>query len=442
MPRLVPASVLMMALALATVGVAQAGYDGASGGAAVPSVVAVNGGTDYSVSIAGRPATTDLVLVLDNSGSMSNTLGGGGTRWNALSTAAGSFLEGLQASGFFARGGKVGLVFFGNSPPTVAAPTTDVATLKSAIASNSPSGESCITCGLQRATEMLAGIPGSHRRIAYIVADGPTTTPPTVAEAVATAQAAGIERRVIGIGPEAGTANLGAFAGNGTAPVAQSVPELATAFAAQPTRLPGATAVSWSFHLAPGFTASAASASIGTAVAAGGEVTWTIPSLEEGATLTFHATHDPAAGCAATSLLSGTSFSDAEGDAAPAVGLGPLTLTGCAPPPAPVVVTKAPPSKAPPAKLKPAAIIRVPASTKSCTNRTTLRIGLQPPRGTKVTKATVKVGDDKATTYRGGGLKSPLKVTDLPDGRYKVVVTLKLSDGRTVTLSRSYVGCQ
>jgi Ca2+-binding RTX toxin-like protein len=68
----------------------------------------------------------------------------------------------------------------------------------------------------------------------------------------------------------------------------------------------------------------------------GQDVTWTLPSLgAQTSTLSFHAAHDPAAGCDATSLLTGTSFSDAEGDAAPAVGLAPVTLSGCSSPPPP-----------------------------------------------------------------------------------------------------------
>jgi hypothetical protein len=43
----------------------------------------------------------------------------------------------------------------------------------------------------------------------------------------------------------------------------------------------------------------------------------------------------PGAGCAATSLLSGTTFSDSEGDAAPAVALGPISIGGRAGPSSP-----------------------------------------------------------------------------------------------------------
>ena len=104
------------------------------------------------------------------------------------------------------------------------------------------------------------------------------------------------------------------------------------AYGADPTFYPGASNVSWVFHVAFGFTASAPSASIGTANVNGADVTWMIPSLDAApVTLTFHAVHNPAAGCAATALLSGTTFSDSDGDAGPAAGLGPLTVSGCPP---------------------------------------------------------------------------------------------------------------
>jgi Mg-chelatase subunit ChlD len=325
---------MLLLLGLAVVGPAQAAYESASGGAATPSVVAVDGGTDYSVSITGKPAVVDLVLVLDNSGSMADTFGGGGgSKWDALSQASENFVGELETDGFFARGGKVGVVLFSTTATTATAPTANVATIKGAVASGSPDEASCISCGLQRASELLAAVPGSstHRRIAYIVADGANTvTPPTVGEAVDGAAAAGVERRVIGMGHEASSNGLEALASSGTVAYPETVGQLATAYTAQTTDLPGATDVAWSFHLTSGFTASAPAASIGTVAAVGGEVTWMIPSLaEQTATLTFHASHDPGAGCAANSLLSGTTFSDAEGDAAPVVGLGPISIGGC-----------------------------------------------------------------------------------------------------------------
>jgi Mg-chelatase subunit ChlD len=325
---------MVLLLGLIVVGPARAAYEGASGGTATPSAFAVDGGTDYSVSLTGKTAVADLVLVLDNSGSMSNSFGGGGSKWSALASASGTFVDELEAEGFFTRGGKVGVVLFSTGVTKALAPTASVASIKSTIAEGSPAEESCITCGLKQAAELLAAVPGSstHRRIAYVVADGANTVmPPTVGEAVASAEAAGVERRVIGLGSGASGQGLESLASSGTVAYPENASQLASAYKAQGTRLPGATAVAWTFHLTSGFTPSAPTASTGSVALVGGDVTWTIPSLgAQTATLTFHASHDSGAGCAATALLSGTTFSDTEGDAAPAVALGPISLSGCA----------------------------------------------------------------------------------------------------------------
>jgi len=458
MRRPLLAIVAALVLSAIIVGPAGAAYESFSGGEATPSVLAADGGTDYSVSISGKAAAVDLVLVLDNSSSMNDPFGGGGSKWNTLASVSKNFVDELNADGFFARGGKVGVEPFSTAATTGTAPTADISAIKQAIDESAPSGDGCIACGLQQATALLAGVPGSstHKRIAYIVADGPNTgTSPTVPEAVAGAQAAGVERRVIGLGSGASTAGLEAFASDGTVLYPTNAAELTSAFAAKPTRLPGATNLSWSFHLAPGFTATAPSASVGSAVAGGSDVTWTIPSLGEGtATLSFHATHDPAAGCAASALLSGTTFSDAEGDAAPAVALGPLSVGGCAQPgggsgsgggaggggtgsngagsgagsPAP-------------SKLTPSSVIALPATSSKCSKRRQIRVGIKPPKGTQIEKASVKVGGGKAKVYRGARARSGIVITELPVGHYKVVVTVTLSDGRSVTLSRKYFGC-
>ena len=362
-------------------------------------------------------------------------------------------MEELEAGGFFARGGKVGVVFFSETATTAIAPTTNVSAIKTELAKGSPAGEGCISCGLQLASQMLAAVPGSsgHRRIAYIVADGKNTgTSPTVSEAVASAQAAGVERRVIGMGSEASGKGLEEFASSGNVAYTETSQQLASAFAAQSTILPGATEISWAFHLTPGFTPSAPTASVGSVAVAGGDVTWTIPSLgAQTATLSFHAAHDPAAGCAATTLLSGTTFSDKEGDATPSVSLGPISLDGCTAGGGgsgssggggagggggPVVS----PHPSPPTASQ---VISLPKPTSACSKRHSIQVKFKPPAGTKVAKASVKVTGQKTKTYKAAQLKSAISITGLPAGRYKVTVTVKLSDGRSLTLTQSYKGC-
>src|SRR6476660_2208688 len=117
-----------------TVAPAYGGYDQVQGGAASPSVIAVGGQTDYSVSLTGRPAIVDVVLVLDNSGSMGDPFGVAGTKWSNLASASDAFIDSLNSGGFFTRGGRMGIELFSAAATTGAAPTTDVSALHAAIA--------------------------------------------------------------------------------------------------------------------------------------------------------------------------------------------------------------------------------------------------------------------------------------------------------------------
>lgn len=319
---------------------AHAAYDQALGGTASPSALIAGGQTGYSVSLSGRAAVVDVVFVLDNSGSMAQTLGGGSiTKRTYLSDRTKSFVDALAGSGLFSRGGRIGVVLFSDTATTAAAPTTDVPTIKSGIDSGAPNGGGCIGCGIELATDLLTAIPGaaSHRQIVYLAADDTNTgTTPVLADTVSAAQAADIERRVMGIGISPPSSELESIDSDGVVAYPTSGAEIGQAYAAQPTAYPGATNLSWTFRVAPGFNASSPTASQGSATVTGQDVTWTLPSLgAETATLNFNATHDIASGCGATSLLTGTAFSDTEGDTAPAAGLGALTVTGCASAPAP-----------------------------------------------------------------------------------------------------------
>jgi hypothetical protein len=449
---------IVTVLALLCAGSAQAAYELGYGGEATPSVLAAGGGTDYSVGVTGKLATVDIVLVLDNSTSMNNDFGFT-SRWSAVQAASNAFLSRLQSEGFFTRGGKLGVVLFSTTATTAVAPTSDVAAIQAGIAAGAPGGSSCVSCGLKQASDLLAAIPSpsSHRRIAYVIADGGNSVePPSVAEALSAANAAGVERRVIGISINAQLEGLEAISSSGTVAYPESTQQLTEAYEAAPTRLPGATGLSWTFHLAPGFTPSAPTASLGSATVSGGDVTWTIPALgAESATLTFHAAHDAGSGCSATSLLSGTTFSDTEGDAAPAVGLGPISISGCAPsggggslggaptsgPPSTTTPSTGTPVPSAPKPTPAAAVIVLPKPAAICSAHRGLRIAFKPPKGTKIKVATVKVGGGKKQAYPGSRTGSGIAIKEVPTGKFKVTVTAKLSDGRSLTLSQAYKPC-
>jgi hypothetical protein len=91
-----------------------------------------------------------------------------------------------------------------------------------------------------------------------------------------------------------------------------------------------------------------------------------------------------------------------------------------------------------PAPLKAATVIGLPAA-KQCVSRRRITLHLHPPAKTKVKTLTVKVA--KRTTHPKLHGTAPVVLTGLPKGRYTVTVTVKLADGRTVKLTRTYKSC-
>ena len=84
------------------------------------------------------------------------------------------------------------------------------------------------------------------------------------------------------------------------------------------------------------------------------------------------------------------------------------------------------------------------ASTKRClaTRRLTLTVRRKPRVGTaKVASVKVAVGKRKAKTYTAKKLKAPVALTGLPKGRFQVKLTIRLSDGTTLTQTRAYKTC-
>jgi PKD repeat protein len=119
-----------------------------------------------------------------------------------------------------------------------------------------------------------------------------------------------------------------------------------------------------------------------------------------------------------------------------AVAAAPSTPAPAAPPAA------APPIAAPKplAKLKSATVIKLTAPATSCSSRRTLTLRFAAPKGTKITKAVVKLGG-KSTTYKGKKVKPKIDLRGLPKGKFTVKVTITLADGRTATLSKAYKTC-
>jgi hypothetical protein len=95
-----------------------------------------------------------------------------------------------------------------------------------------------------------------------------------------------------------------------------------------------------------------------------------------------------------------------------------------------VPVKRPAPSRPAPAALKAATVIGLPEA-KQCVSRRRLTLHLHPPKDTKLKALTVKVA--KRTTRPKLHGTAPIVLAGLPQGRYTVTVTVKLTDGRTVS---------
>lgn len=120
-----------------------------------------------------------------------------------------------------------------------------------------------------------------------------------------------------------------------------------------------------------------------------------------------------------------------------------LTAETAAAPPPVVPPAATPPAPKPPAAAalpKLASLVTLPA-TKQCVSRRKFSIRLRVPKGSAVTSAEVKVNGKRAAVRRGARLRSVVNLTQLPKGRFRVDIVLKLADGRTVKGTRTYRTC-
>lgn len=101
--------------------------------------------------------------------------------------------------------------------------------------------------------------------------------------------------------------------------------------------------------------------------------------------------------------------------------------------------TKPTPPKAKPPKLT--TVVRGLPSLKRCVSRRSFTIRLRHPKGTRIASAAVKVNGHKVATRKGKRVTAPVNLRGLPKGTYKVSITVKLSDGRTVSGVRRYTTC-
>ncbi|WP_329793112.1 VWA domain-containing protein [Lentzea sp. DG1S-22] len=283
-------------------------------GGTVPVTVTLNAET----GIKGNPA--DIELVLDRSGSMQ------GQPIDDLKAAAKSFVDIIDqatdgsANGVIANGSRVGVVSFAGSASVDVGLTGDAAAVKSAIDSLSAAGATNHSDAISTGQAQLAGSVPSNAKKMIIMTDGETTAGVDASPAAAAARAAGTE--IFGIGlrvtdfqaeikdwttdPDDG---VHYFFAPDSAQLQQIFANIGASIV-----VPAATNVKVVDTVGAAFSVSGAAASKGTVSQNGNELTWTIGELRtESATLTFTATHLPAAGGGTLAVNPGVVYSDTEG---------------------------------------------------------------------------------------------------------------------------------
>jgi streptogramin lyase len=118
-----------------------------------------------------------------------------------------------------------------------------------------------------------------------------------------------------------------------------------------------------------------------------------------------------------------------------------LEIPAPAPAPPGPAPAPAPPGK-PAAQPKVADVVSL-ASTKRCLSKRRLTLTVRKPKAgaAKVTSVTVTVGRRKARTYTARKLKVPVTLAGLPKGSFTVKLSVRLSDGSTLTETRTYRTC-
>ncbi|WP_434442678.1 vWA domain-containing protein [Lentzea sp. E54] len=285
-------------------------------GGTVPVTVTLNAET----GIAGNPA--DIELVLDRSGSMQ------GQPIADLKAAAKSFVDIIDQAtdgslnGVIANGSRVGVTSFASDASVDVGLTGDAAAVKSAIDTLSAAGNTNHSDGISTGQAQLAGsVPGNAKKM-IIITDGETTVGGDASPAAASARAAGTEIFAIGLRVTSFEAEIKDWTTDPDegvhyffAPDSGQLQQIFGTIGAAIV-VPAATGVQVVDTVGPQFSVSGAAVSKGTVAQNGNVLTWTINELRtESVTLTFTATHLPAAGGGTLAVNPAVSYSDAQGHA-------------------------------------------------------------------------------------------------------------------------------
>lgn len=296
-------------------------------GGSVPVTVTLEAET----GIAGNPV--DVELVLDRSGSMQGAIGD-------LKTAAKSFVDIIDEAtdgslnGVIANGSRIGVVSFASGATVDAPLSSNANAAKTAIDALVASGNTNHSAAIDTGQAQLAGSLPTNSKTMVIMTDGMTTVGGDASDDALDARNAGTEIFGIGLGSvDANEIRDWTTDPDNThyyqAPTSAELQEVFEAIGAAIV-VPAATGVTVVDTVAPQFSAAGAAVSKGSVAQNGNQLTWTIDELgTESATLTFTATHLPAAGGGVLAVNPSVVYSDAEGHAV-TFGNPTVNVRGCA----------------------------------------------------------------------------------------------------------------
>jgi Mg-chelatase subunit ChlD len=187
----------------------------------------------------------DVVLVLDASSSMLETVPGGATKLDHAVEAAGVFLDLLR----LADGDQAAVVEFNDDARLLQGLTSDQAILSDALSRLETAQQTCLPCGLETAVAELASERQRpvHTRAVVLLTDG-RSNPRPAGEAVAVAEVAkrdGVVLFTIGLGAELDEAALVAIASRPAYAYRGGAEDLAAIYRTIAVAIPCAPEVRW-----------------------------------------------------------------------------------------------------------------------------------------------------------------------------------------------------